>query len=122
VLEVVHRFGRKVRRLSLKALALALAPAAGAEGVSALGSLELFEGPTATIVVPSLESFQYGLSTAGVAGVGPGSGKVKVEDIHLVKPIDASSPKLFAAAVRGTHFDRVALRTIEAHGSITIDC
>lgn len=96
--------------------ALALAPVAAAEEASSIGPLEFFAGGTATIVVPSLESFAYGVSNATGPGLGAGSGKAKVEDIHIVKPVDASSPKIFAAAAKGTHFALVTLAA-ENHGS-----
>jgi type VI protein secretion system component Hcp len=102
--------------------ALVLAPVGGAEEASSLGPLEFFTGATATIVAPSLESFQYGISNASGAGLGSGGGtaRVKIQDIHFVKKVDASSPKLFAAAAKGTHFALVALATEEQGSSLSI--
>ncbi|HEY5333812.1 MAG TPA: type VI secretion system tube protein Hcp [Solirubrobacterales bacterium] len=93
---------------------LVLAPTAGAESASSLGPLEFFQGQTATIVAPTLTSFSQGITNSGGAGfgsgAGSGSGKVKVTEIHVVKPVDASSPQIFAATAKGTHFSRVAIQ------------
>jgi hypothetical protein len=104
--------------------ALALAPAAGAESASSLGPLEFFEGGAATIVAPSLLSLTNGVSSASSPGLGSssgaGSGKLKLTDIHVVKPVDASSPKLFAATAKGTHFSLVTIAAQENGSSLSI--
>jgi hypothetical protein len=97
-----------------------LAPVAGAEEAESLGPLEFFTGGTATIVAPALRSFSFGVSNAVGPGLGAGSGKAKVEDIHVVKPVDASSPKIFAAAARGTHFALVTLAAQDNGSSLNV--
>jgi hypothetical protein len=91
--------------------AAVLAAPAGAETAASLGPLELFEGSAPAIVVPSLLTLNQSITnaTGPGSGSGAGTGKVKVSDIQITKPIDSASPKLIAAAAKGTHFSRVAI-------------
>jgi hypothetical protein len=94
----------------------------GAESASSLGPHEFFEGQTPTIVAPSLLSLTNGVSSASGpgAGSGSGSGKVKLVDVHVVKLVDASSPKLFAAVAKGIHFGLVTISAQENGSSLSI--
>ncbi len=53
-----------------------------------------------------ISSFSFGATNAGSGGVGTGSGsgKVNVQDMHITKVVDKSSPNLFAACCTGKHF------------------
>jgi hypothetical protein len=110
---IVNRTGKCLFALAaLLGAALALAPTAGAESADSLGPLEFFQGQTAKIVAPTLTSFSQGVANSVGAGFGSGagSGMRKVVDIHVTKPVDASSPQIFAATVKGTHFSRVTMQ------------
>ena len=58
-----------------------------------------------------LESWSFGLSQPGTmgSGGGGGGGKAAFQDIHLVKKMDKSSPKLFLSCAGGDHIKKAML-------------
>jgi type VI secretion system secreted protein Hcp len=64
-----------------------------------------------------IESFSFGVTQAGTHGTGGGggAGKVSVQDIHLTKVIDKSSPELLLACCNGKHV-KEALFTVRKAG------
>jgi type VI secretion system secreted protein Hcp len=56
-------------------------------------------------------SFAWGLTNSGGAapGGGAGAGKASFQDLHVVKPVDKASPKLFEACASGQHIKEVVL-------------
>jgi type VI secretion system secreted protein Hcp len=62
-------------------------------------------------------SFSWGMAQSGTAHSGPGagSGKVKVQDITVLKFMDTSTPVLLAACCSGKHFSN-ALLTVRKAG------
>jgi type VI secretion system secreted protein Hcp len=59
-----------------------------------------------------VSSFQFGTSrgtTIGSATGGAGAGKVSVQDIHITKTVDSTSPLLMQACASGKHFPTVVL-------------
>jgi type VI secretion system secreted protein Hcp len=59
-----------------------------------------------------ISSFSLGVSnstTIGSATGGAGAGKAKFDDVHITKPVDASTPKLFQAVATGKHIPTVVL-------------
>jgi len=66
----------------------------------------------------AVNAFSAGISdTAGVnTGGGGGSGKVTCDPLVVIKPLDATSPELAAAAGTGEHFATVTLAAISAGG------
>jgi type VI secretion system secreted protein Hcp len=63
-----------------------------------------------------LESWSFGASQQGThgSGGGGGAGKVLMQDVHFVKYMDKSSPKLFAACSAGTHIASAVLTARKA--------
>lgn len=53
-------------------------------------------------------SFSFGVSNAGTGGINMGSGasKSNVQDLHLTKMMDKSSPNLFIGCANGKHFTK----------------
>ena len=64
-----------------------------------------------------IESFSFGVTQAGTHGTGGGggAGKVSVQDIHLTKVVDKSSPELLLACCNGKHV-KEALFTVRKAG------
>jgi type VI secretion system secreted protein Hcp len=73
-------------------------------------------GGTGTI---EISSFSWGVSnvSATASGAGAGTGKVKVSSVTITKQVDSTSPLLFAACVKGTHYATVTLAVRKAGGS-----
>ena len=55
-----------------------------------------------------INSFSFGVSNAGTGGINMGSGasKSNVQDLHLTKMMDKSSPNLFIGCANGKHFPK----------------
>jgi type VI secretion system secreted protein Hcp len=55
-----------------------------------------------------IEAFSWGLAQSGSGhrGTGSGTGKVDVQDIHITKKIDKSSPTLQLACANGKHITK----------------
>lgn len=53
-----------------------------------------------------VSSFSMGVTNSGTGGsnLGSGGGRSNVQDIHVTKVVDASSPNLFLACATGKHF------------------
>ena len=64
-----------------------------------------------------IESYSWGVTNAGSAGQGGGSGagKASAQDLHMTKKIDKSSPRLMLACATGEHF-KTGLLTIRKAG------
>ncbi|HET9743028.1 MAG TPA: type VI secretion system tube protein Hcp [Terriglobales bacterium] len=58
-----------------------------------------------------LVSWSFGASQGGTMahGGGGGAGKVSMQDIHFVKSLDKSSPKLMLACANGEHIKKAVL-------------
>lgn len=58
-----------------------------------------------------LESFSWGASNAGShgAGMGGGSGKVALQDLHCVSHVNKASPVLFLRCCTGEHITKAVL-------------
>jgi type VI secretion system secreted protein Hcp len=58
-----------------------------------------------------VSSFSFGVSNAGTGGIntGSGAGKCNVQDLHLTKIMDSSSPNLFIGCCTGKHFPTATL-------------
>ena len=56
-------------------------------------------------------SFSFGVSNAGSGGInmGSGSGKSSLQDLHVTKVMDKSSPNLWLACCTGKHYDTACL-------------
>jgi type VI secretion system secreted protein Hcp len=67
-------------------------------------------------------SFSWGVSQTGTHGVGGGggAGKVTVQDIHVTKVIDKSSPELLLACCNGKHI-KEALFTVRKAGETALE-
>jgi type VI secretion system secreted protein Hcp len=55
-----------------------------------------------------IESWSWGATQSGsmhIAG-GGGTGKVSMQDFHITKKLDSSSPKLMLACANGKHYDK----------------
>lgn len=67
-------------------------------------------------------SWNWGLSQMGTThrGTGGGAGKVDVQDISVVKYVDASSPNLTLACCNGKHFEEGTL-TVRKAGEKPLD-
>jgi type VI secretion system secreted protein Hcp len=63
-------------------------------------------------------SFSWGLSQTGTAGHGGGggAGKVSVQDLSIVKALDASSPQLMEMCCRGEHASYATLTLARTGG------
>jgi type VI secretion system secreted protein Hcp len=67
-----------------------------------------------------IESFSWGESnahTVSSATKGAGSGKVDMQDLHITKTTDSSSPTLFLDCANGTHYGSITLKCREAGGN-----
>jgi type VI secretion system secreted protein Hcp len=64
-------------------------------------------------------SWGWGATQQGSAGQmgGAGAGKVNVQDLHVTKPVDKSSPDLFLKCATGEHYDDAVLACHKAGGS-----
>lgn len=58
-----------------------------------------------------VESYSFGMTQTGIGHVGGGSGagKVNMQDLHLVKRVDAASHALMLACAAGTHIKEATL-------------
>jgi len=65
-----------------------------------------------------ITSFSFGVSNSGTGGINMGSGasKVNVQDLHLTKMMDKSSPNLFGACASGKHIPTGKLTVRRAGG------
>jgi type VI secretion system secreted protein Hcp len=65
-----------------------------------------------------VESFSWGATQGGTHshGTGGGSGKVDMQDLVILKKIDASSPKLLINCAKGAHLAKVVLTARKAGG------
>jgi type VI secretion system secreted protein Hcp len=61
-----------------------------------------------------LESFSWGETQSGTVGPGGGAGKVRMQDLHVVKRLDRASPKLFLACASGQHIKGATLAARKA--------
>ncbi|MDJ0943322.1 MAG: type VI secretion system tube protein Hcp [Kiloniellales bacterium] len=68
-------------------------------------------------------SWSWGMSQSGSmhAGGGGGSGKVDVQDIHITKYVDTSSPNLMAYCCSGKHFPQALLTVRKAGGDAPVE-
>lgn len=66
-----------------------------------------------------LQHFEWGEANKGTsaAGGGGGAGKVKMQDLRVVKHVDLASPKLFKACASGQHISKVMLACRKQGGS-----
>ena len=69
-----------------------------------------------------ISSFSFGVTNSGTGGAGGGSGagKVNVQDIHVTKVMDKSSPNLFIGCCTGKHYNKATL-TIRKAGEKPLD-
>jgi type VI secretion system secreted protein Hcp len=67
-------------------------------------------------------SFSWGVQNTGSAQyqLGSGQGKVQVQDLHLTKRIDKSSPSLLQASVTGKHISSGTLSIRKAGGDAAL--
>ncbi len=58
-----------------------------------------------------VSSFSFGVTNSGTGGsnLGSGGGRSSVQDLHVTKVVDASSPNLFIACATGKHFPKATL-------------
>lgn len=65
-----------------------------------------------------IESFSWGLSNPGSAGVGGGgaAGKVSMQDFHFVTPVSTASPQLMLGCATGKHLKQAILTVRKAGG------
>ena len=58
-----------------------------------------------------ISSFSFGVTNTGTGGsnLGSGGGRSNVQDIHVTKTMDSSSPNLFIACCTGKHFPTATL-------------
>jgi type VI secretion system secreted protein Hcp len=64
-------------------------------------------------------SWGWGMTQTGTthSASGGGAGKVDVQDLHVVKHIDAASPNLALSCAKGTHYDSATLTMRKAGGT-----
>ena len=64
-------------------------------------------------------SWGWGMTQTGTthSASGGGAGKVDVQDLHVVKNIDAASPNLALSCAKGTHYDTAVLTMRKAGGT-----
>jgi len=64
-------------------------------------------------------SWGWGMTQTGTthSASGGGAGKVDVQDLHVVKNIDAASPNLALSCAKGTHYDSAVLTMRKAGGT-----
>jgi type VI secretion system secreted protein Hcp len=64
-------------------------------------------------------SWGWGMTQTGTthSASGGGAGKVDVQDLHVVKHIDAASPNLALSCAKGTHYDTATLTMRKAGGT-----
>lgn len=72
---------------------------------------------TTTIEVNSYSFEVENPTTIGSGTSGAGAGKVKFQDLHIVKTVDKSSPQLFQALTSGAHFTKATLNIRKAGGT-----
>jgi hypothetical protein len=79
----------------------------------AIGTVKIGAEPAEPIL-----SFSWGASNSGSisGGTGGGAGKVQFQDLHFVKTVSASSPKLFLKCAQGQHIPTVTLVIANAKG------
>ena len=58
-----------------------------------------------------LSSFSFGVTNSGTGGsnMGSGASRSNVQDVHVTKHADKSSPNLFLACATGKHFNKATL-------------
>lgn len=59
-----------------------------------------------------VSSFQEGVSSTSVVGIGGGSGKASFQDLKIVKHIDLSTPQLYLLAASGRHLSNATLELV----------
>jgi type VI secretion system secreted protein Hcp len=59
-----------------------------------------------------VSSFQEGVSSTSVVGIGGGSGKASFQDLKIVKHIDRSTPQLYLFAASGRHLSTASLELV----------
>jgi type VI secretion system secreted protein Hcp len=66
-----------------------------------------------------LQSWNWGMTQSGTThtGQGGGAGKVNVDDLHIVKWVDAATPNLLKACCSGHHHDTATITMRKAGGS-----
>src|SRR5258708_7244859 len=62
-----------------------------------------------------IDSFSFGVSQTG-ASTGLGAGKAKINEFHITKAFDKSSPELFLASASGKHIKDMTLAMRKAGG------
>jgi type VI secretion system secreted protein Hcp len=70
-----------------------------------------------------IESFSWGLAQSGSGnrGSGSGTGKVEVNDIHITKQVDKSSPTLQLSCASGKHIAKGKISVRKAGGDNPLD-
>lgn len=79
----------------------------------AIGTVKIGPEPAEPIL-----SFSWGASNTGSfgGGTGGGAGKVQFQDLHFVKNVSASSPKLLLKCAQGEHIPIVTVVIANAKG------
>ncbi len=92
-------------------VALAVTALAVAPGVSSASIGLSFEGNAGTHPEGGVvNSFSWGVSNSGGGGKsGGGAGKVRLQDIHLTKPVDRSSPLYANQTATGRHLKKAQI-------------
>jgi type VI secretion system secreted protein Hcp len=67
-----------------------------------------------------LESFSWGVSNSGTVGTGGNGGRVSFQDLSFTVRAGKQSPKLFEAAVMGSHIRHATLTVTDKAEPITI--
>jgi len=69
-----------------------------------------------------LHSFSFGVTNAATGGsnLGSGASRSNVQDLHVTKDTDKSSPVLFISCSNGKHYDKATL-TIRRAGEKPVD-
>jgi type VI secretion system secreted protein Hcp len=64
-----------------------------------------------------IQSFSWGLASAGASSGGGSTGKVAVQDFHFTMPMSKASPKLMLACATGKHIREATLTCRKAGGT-----
>ncbi len=70
-----------------------------------------------------ISSYSFGASNAGSSamGGGMGTGKVKMNDFHIIAKSGKASPMLFQAVASGKHFPKATITAVSGGNTITWD-
>ena len=102
---------KKYQPLLLLVLLLAMAGSAQSQTKIYL-KLDTIKGESSDLAHKEwmeVSSFQEGVSSTSVVGIGAGSGKAIFQDLKIVKHIDRSTPQLYLMAASGRHLSSASL-------------